>query len=167
MSAELVSSALSQVYEPWTVHIDLAALAALMSGALLGLAVSAVLYGCQCCGKRLIVEWRWCYTAHFSDSPTHPPRPAALRPAGVRRAVPQRAVPTSAGVGEARAWNDLRDALGPEASDATLAELLEAHGDDLQAAAEAFYATPRWRAAPARSDPVHQNRAQPRGGYNA
>lgn len=171
----VLSGTIAKAYAPWASQdLDWLALTALLLGGTLGFIVGAVLCGCECCSKRLHVSWRWCYVARLEDVgppvrlPSRPPAIATL-PTRIRHArahtAPQRVPTITESVDPARAWNDLRDALGPEASDATLAQLLETHGDDVQAAAEAFYATPRFRTAarPTRDYPGHAAR----GGYNA
>ena len=69
--------------------------------------------------------------------------PAALHPSTIpaRRAVAPANAVTPAN--DARAWNDLRDALGTSVPDLIVAQLLEEHSGDVGAAAQAYYATPR------------------------
>lgn len=153
-------------------EVDWRALAALIAGALLALALKAVFCGCRCCGKRLQVVYRSCCVMSLEDDQPEPlmaahPRgstsrfgppplryqqpgchqsrlpPAALHPSTIpaRRAVAPANAVTPAN--DARAWNDLRDALGTSVPDLIVAQLLEEHSGDVGAAAQAYYATPR------------------------
>jgi hypothetical protein len=144
--------------EPWKSAV------ALSIGACLGLVIVSLLCGCQCCGHRVQVLWRCCYAVRCSrvreapllttaprsqsrhwvtpqapwlgvstGSPAAPPRQWWERP-DVRR--PEDAA-------DARVWNSCRDLVGPDVSDATIAQLLQQHDDDVEAAATAFFGTPR------------------------
>ena len=141
---------------------------ALIAGGFLGAVAAAFLFGCQCCGKRMHVIWRSCYVIQVTDcepeallprqrgAPTGIPIHVARMPPRLQQSrMPT--LPERGAAAEARAWNSLRDALGPDVPDTTLAELLEAHGDDIDAAAQAYYATPRGSGA------SHARTSAPRG----
>ena len=140
--------------------IDWRSALALVAGGALALALQALLCGCRCFGKRLRVTWRCCYEASLEDdresltAAQHRPSRTPTRcnttivrqsriPALPRGAPIVRETRSRSTADDARSWNTLRDTLGPEVPDATLAELLETHDGDVDSAVQAFYATPR------------------------
>ena len=155
MVSAVISDVLTAAYSPLTAHanIDYIALLALICGGLFGYIASVFIVGGECCGCRVVVIWRSCCEVRFlrrvltrAPAARQPPPTMSNNPfmsQGLQRR------PLIAPIArrsheppireDAAAWNRLRDALGPDVPDLEVASLLETHGDDLEAAVQAYF----------------------------
>ena len=155
MAPAVFSDVLTAAYSPLTAHanIDYIALLALICGGLFGYIASVFIVGGECCGCRIVVIWRSCCEVRFlrrvlTRAPAARPPPPTMSNNPFMSQQQQRR-PLIAPIArrsheppireDAAAWNRLRDALGPDVPDLEVASLLETHGDDLEAAVQAYF----------------------------
>ena len=142
-------------------QIDYVAATALLFGALFGFLVSALLFGCECCGLSVVVIWRSCMVVHVKGSereqrlPLVAPRSTIPTCFGIRPSMCAHASNSSSiqlrqdrlrgpamldlPQADTAVWNRLREAIGPDVPDSEIANLIDRYGADTQAAMQSYF----------------------------
>jgi predicted Zn-dependent protease len=138
---DIIRPVYKDVAHAWNSHVngstDWKALAALAAGVVLALVVAQIVapafHGIRQCSRRTAIQLQCCVVVHIA--PERLPIIRTTNKPGQRKSA-QRAEQVRASPAQ---WNAMRMKLGSSVPDQSIEDYVKNYGDDVQAAAEAFF----------------------------